>query len=204
MKTNRYILFLSAFILISLFAVAVAAGPVKYEQVVQVIDAKPGKSATGKFAKLRFAPNNDPVKKAGDGDGDKKEKKKGDPEKTETAENTETVQQDKRVITTTTVEIAEAEECFCEEAIIEEAAGFPKWPLFGLGAIPLAFIDYGDDKSPTPTPTTPTTATPTPTTPTPTQTPVPEPMTLLLFGSGLTGVGFAVRRRFGKKDKNSE
>lgn len=212
MKTNRYKLFLSAFISIFLFAVAAAAGPVKFEQVVQIIDAKPGKSATSKFATLRVATTNDPVKKTGDNDGDKdkgdkdkKSKKDGDQPKSETAETTETIQQDKRVITTTTVEIAEAEECFCEEAIIEVAGGFPKWPLFGLAAVPLAFVDYGDDKSPTPTPTTPpNTATPTPTTPTPTQTPVPEPMTLILFGTGLTGVGFAARRRFGKKNKSDE
>lgn len=44
----------------------------------------------------------------------------------------------------------------------------------------------------TPTPTPP------PTTPTP-PAPVPEPMTIMMFGTGLASIGFAARRRFGKK-----
>jgi hypothetical protein len=36
-------------------------------------------------------------------------------------------------------------------------------------------------------------------TPTPPPEPVPEPMTILLFGTGLAGIGLAARRKFGKK-----
>lgn len=80
--------------------------------------------------------------------------------------------------------------CDCGEVTV--AAGFPKWPLLFLAAIPLFFIhdkdcDDCDEIIPNPTPT------PTPT-PTP-QTPVPEPASLLLFGSGLAAVGASLRRR---------
>jgi PEP-CTERM motif-containing protein len=81
--------------------------------------------------------------------------------------------------------------CDCGDVTV--AAGFPKWPLLFLAAIPLFFIPDGDDcetcdqVTPTPTPT------PNPT-PTP-QTPVPEPASLLLFGSGLAAFGMRLRKR---------
>jgi hypothetical protein len=80
--------------------------------------------------------------------------------------------------------------CDCGEVTV--AAGFPKWPLLFLAAIPLFFIkDDGDDFDkviPGPTPTPTPTATPTPA-------PIPEPASLLLFGSGLAAVGASLRRR---------
>lgn len=80
--------------------------------------------------------------------------------------------------------------CDCGEVTV--AAGFPKWPLLFLAAIPLFFIpedncEVCDRVTPTPTPT------PNPT-PTP-QTPVPEPASLLLFGSGLAAFGMRLRQR---------
>jgi hypothetical protein len=205
MKTMKFKLVLSTIILFSLMMVAatVNAAPVKFNQVVQVINAKPGKAGNSNFAKLQIARNDSVIKNNdgdGDGDGDKDKKGKKEGDKKAAEETAEATHQDKRVITTTTIEIAEAEECNCEEAIVLEKGGFPKWALFGLGAAPLPFIKFGN--SPTPTPTT--TITPTPTTPmTPTPEPTPEPMTLLLFGTGLTGVGFAARRKLKGRKKGS-
>ena len=159
------------------------AAPVKFKQVVQVVSAKPGKANTSSFSTLRLVGDIDSLA-IGGGDDDKDKKV------------TTPAPQDGRVIKTTVAEITdEGVECDCTEAIVIDKGGFPKWVLFGLGAVPLPFIN-NDDPTPTPTPTT---ATPTPTTQTPTPEPTPEPMTLLLFGTGLAGVGFAARKKFGKK-----
>lgn len=80
--------------------------------------------------------------------------------------------------------------CDCGEIILPD--GLPKWPLLFLAAIPLFFIDEGDEIeiiTPVPTPT----PTPTPTVP------VPEPTSVFLFGSGLLALGASFRRRYGKR-----
>ncbi len=204
MKSFNLRFFLSAVCLYSIMMAlsnSVIAAPVQYNQVVQVVNAKPGKSGNGGFSQLRLA--DDEAVLIADGDDDKKP----------------VTRQDDRVITETRVEIVEDDVCDCvEEQVIKR--GFPKWALLGFAAVPLLFLfrDTGTPRNRTPTPTPPTTETPTPTTPTPTTPtpttptpmtptptppePVPEPMTILLFGTGLAGIGIAARKRFGKKDKN--
>jgi hypothetical protein len=193
MKNTQFKIIFSTIVLVSMLAIvgSVNAAPVKFKQVVQVVNAKPGKANTGTFSKLQLV-NNPVILTDGDGDGD------DDKNKNKEKKNPGTPQQDGRVITITTSEIAENEVCDCTEVTEIAKGGFPKWTLFGLGAVPLAFIKTGDDPTPTPTPTT---ATPTPTTPPITPEPTPEPMTLLLFGTGLAGVGFAARKKFGKKEE---
>lgn len=191
--------------LVSLFSLLMAANstfaaPVRFEQVQQVINVKPGRANTGGFAQLRFA--DDPALKTEDGDDD--DDKTVPPQ-----------QDDDRVIVTTTTEIEE-EPCDCDQP--ERRRGFPKWAFLGIAIIPLIFIFRDDDKKrhkktpphmtppPSETPTTTPTPTKTPTTTptttpkiTPTPEPVPEPMTILLFGTGLASIGLAARRRLKKR-----
>jgi hypothetical protein len=96
------------------------------------------------------------------------------------------------------IDIADGDEvdgtiCDCGETFVA-GAGFPKWPLLFLAAIPL-LIPHDDDNPEDPTPT------PTPT-PTPPPTPTPEPATLLLFGSGLAAIGAGIRRRRARQNEN--
>jgi hypothetical protein len=187
-----------------LIATSVKAAPVRFEQVVQVVNAKPGKANTGGFTKLRVAGDDDVVVSTNKGDED------GDPP----------VQQQERMITETTYEVVEDEACNCDpipSGDVAKGGKFPYWTILAAaGAIPVAVVllrkkdkttaTSGIDSTPTPTPTG--TATPTPTvtptmTPTPTE-PVPEPMTLLLFGTGLAGIGVAARRRLRKSEDGVE
>ena len=203
MKNTKLQIVLSVITLMAftLTANVVKAAPVRINQVIQVVDAKPGKAKNGGFTQLRLADEN--LVASADSDDDK------------------TAPQDKRVITTQVTEITDDEMCDC---ITEPETGrkFPKWALLGLAAIPVAVVLLNrKDETPTPTPS-PTgtntpgpTSTPTPSTPTPTPTatptstptitptpePVPEPMTILLFGTGLAGIGVTARRRLRKNEK---
>ncbi len=185
----------------------VDAAPVRFDQVIQILNARPGKAETATFSRIVVAGSY--TASLTDDDDEKKKPAK------------ETVPQDDRVITDTKTEIIEDSPCDCEDDI-EKRRGFPKWALLGLAAIPIAFIIIKRRKdTPTPTQTIPITQTPTPTptttiTPTPTKTPpmtptptpppepVPEPMTLLLFGTGLASIGLAARRRLGRKRREDE
>lgn len=186
MRKPDFKFILSVIVLYSMAFVATAkAAPVQINQVVQVVNAKPGKAATGGFAELRLA-SDDPVI------SDDDETKKAAPEP----------QQDNRVISETRSEIVEDDVCDCVAPAIV-GGGFP-YGWLALGAVPLLFlVPPGDEDPPTSNP--PTVPTPTPTTPTtPTPTPTPEPMTILLFGTGLAGIGFAARRRFGKNEEETK
>lgn len=207
MKNFNIRVLLSAVCLASIMAAftRIEAGPVKFDQVIQVMNAHPATAGSSNFARLRVANYYSGIL-IGEDDDDKKKKgqKPG---------------QDGRVITETRTDIVTDEDCHCDE--VEHDRKFPKWALLGLAAIPIAFILIKRKKdTPTPTPTstipgqtpTPTpTVTPTPTptvtpTPTPPMTPtptppqpVPEPITILLFGTGLASIGLAARRKFGKR-----
>jgi hypothetical protein len=196
MKNINFKIVLSAICLASFMPglTRINAAPVQFNEVVQFVSAKPGPASTGSFSQLGF-PGDDTADVTTDDDDDKK----------------------KRVITTTTSEIATDEDCACVQDE-KESRGFPKWALLGLAAIPIAIIlikRRKDTPTPTVTPSIPITQTPTvtptitvtPTPPTTTPTPpepVPEPMTILLFGTGLAGIGMAARKRFGKKENKEE
>ena len=86
--------------------------------------------------------------------------------------------------------------CDCGEILIA-GGGFPKWPLFFLGAIPFFFIHGGEDIITTTTFVPPV---PTSTLPPPSVIPqVPEYTSLLLFGTGLLVIGAFGRQTFRRK-----
>ena len=184
MRKQQLKFILSIIVLYSMTAVAtVKAAPIRFNEVTQVVNAKPGKANTGGFAQLRL--NGDETVLTGDDD----ETKKAAPKP-----------QDDRVITETRSEIVEDEVCDCAVPAVV-GGGFP-YGWLALGAIPLVFLIPNDPDNPNTSETPTLTPTPTPpTTPTMTPAPVPEPMTMFLFGTGLAGIGLAARRRLGKKGK---
>jgi hypothetical protein len=116
---------LSTVVLFSILMAAATANaaPVTFNQIVQIINAKPGNANSGSFAQLRLV-NGQLVFTDDDGDDDDTSKPKP--------------QQDDRVITETRLEIVEDEVCDCAPIDVPKG-GFPKYALLGLAAIPLLF-----------------------------------------------------------------
>ncbi len=205
MNNSNFRVLLSAVCIVSILAAftKINAGPVRFDQVVQIVNARPGKASTGSFSRLRVAGDHSFVL-ADDDDDNKKKPSSSQP----------VGPQDDRMITESKSDITEDPNCNCDMPPPHERC-FPKWALLGLLAIPVIFIvkrNNDDNKRSTPTPPnmtpTPPDMTPTPTpphmTPTPPPEAVPEPMTILLFGTGLASVGLAARRRFGKKGERGD
>lgn len=168
------------------------AAPVKLSQVVQQVSARPLGARTANNTQIRFADNNTVVT---DDDAPQDDDKS-------------------RVWTQEKTEIVNGDDCECAEVINTPTRGRFPWAVLGVAAavaIPAAILLTRDKKTPTPSPNATITPTETPTvtptmtpTMTPTPEPTPEPMTILLFGTGLAGIGMAARRRFKKRQNEDQ
>ncbi len=136
MKNLQFRFILSAVALLSIWITAthsVNAAPVKFEQIRQIINAKPGKAATGAFEQLRLIGDDPVVRNGGD------DTTKGDGDNPPAQPTTQITQQDDgRVIVETSSEIVEDDVCDCNQPTIEKGR-FP-YALLALGAIPLIFL----------------------------------------------------------------
>ena len=128
----------SAICVVSILAgfTRVSAGPVRFDQVVQIINAHPTASQSGNVSRLLMSTDN--IFLVSDDDEHKTKIKT-------------TAPQDDRVIIETRSDIVTDDVCDCEEVEVIHR-GFPKWPLLGLVPIP-AIIWLRKRNTPTPTPT---------------------------------------------------
>jgi len=182
-------------VVLLLTAVPALAEPVRFTQVVQTVTSTQGVLDL-RLNTLAQDPKSDGAK--GESVATTQGPKQTDA-KTESVISSVVVTGDGKTIGVEEIEDGEVEGtiCDCGEIFIA-GASFPKWPLLFLAAVPVVFIDHGDEnEQPTPTPPPGSSPTPTPT-PTATPTPTPEPASLLLFGTGLLAAGAGLRKRYAK------
>ena len=172
----------------------VQAGPVRISDVTPVVNGNPAKSAA---PQLLVKTSDDPKAVVKQNGGDDTKKTTAAPQQ---QENPRVIVEDGEPVIT-----QEAEPCNCPAdfgtgPFNATKSGFPYKYLLPLAATPLvALCCTNGGSTPTPTPIiVPPNDTPTPTTPT------PEPATILLFGTGLSGIGFAARRWLRKSNENLE
>ena len=193
-RTSRAVV--AMLVVLLLTAAPAMAEPVKFNQVVQTLTRTQG-VVDLRLNTLAQDPKTDGPK--GETVAKAKDPKQTDG-KTEAVIPGIAVTGDGKTIGVEEIEDGEVEGtiCDCGEIFIA-GASFPKWPFLFLAAVPVVFINHGEDEQPTPTPPPGSSPTPTPTpTPTSTPTPTPEPASLLLFGTGLLAAGAGLRKRYAK------
>lgn len=213
----RTALSVASLVSLVLMSTVAKAGPVLMRDVIQVVNSNPQRISAGNYTQLRLAPQ-DPAAAASQ-----------DPQDPNKQSGSRVQTQEEVIITEEPCDCAPI-----PVETTKRAAGFPWWVLgFAAVPLVFIPGDDDKSPTPTPTgspsmtPTTTPSITPTPSTPTPTPSltptptgspsvspptsptptptnPVPEPMTLLLFGTGLAGLGAMARNRWRKNSSDDE
>ena len=120
-KLKNSLAALSLFSMLLATTYSASAAPIRFSQVTQVVNVKPGKANTGSFAQLRLVSDDNLITAGKSDDG---------------AKPAATPPQDGRVIVETRSDIIEDEACDCNQPE-SPGGGFPKYALLGLAAIPI-------------------------------------------------------------------